>query len=253
MRVTFLGTGTSQGIPVIACQCEVCRSNDDKDHRLRSAVLIQDRSNTFVIDSGPDFRQQMLRADVRKLDAVLLTHGHKDHTGGLDDVRSFNYLQQAAMPVYGREEVLEDIRREFSYAFGIEKYPGVPQLELHPINEAVFEVSDVLIQALPVLHGKMNVSGFRIGQFSYITDASFVPDRTIQLIKNSDVLVINALRLKKHYSHFNLEEALELIHQVKPKKAYLTHIGHMMGRTVEVEKLLPPDVSLAYDGLVLNL
>lgn len=249
LRVRFLGTGTSQGIPVIACQCAVCRSEDFRDKRLRSAVLIEYNDLIWVIDCGPDFRQQMLNANVKRLDAVLLTHGHKDHTGGLDDVRSFNFLQKKAMPLYGSPAVLEDIRREFSYIFAKNRYPGVPSLELIPIDQSFFPLQGMGVQPLLVFHGKMPVFGFRIGNFSYITDASEIPEETLALLKGTDTLVLNALRKEKHPSHFNLDEALAMAARIGARKTYLTHIGHLMGRAEEVSLHLPPDVFLAYDEL----
>lgn len=253
MRVTFLGTGTSQGVPVIACQCDICQSNDPKDRRLRSSVLIQTEGKQFVIDSGPDFRQQMLKADVRQLDAVLVTHGHKDHTGGLDDVRSFNFIQKEPMRIYGLPEVLDDIKHEFSYAFATDRYPGVPRFDLIPLDKSEFKIDGVNILPLPVMHGKMPVLGFRIGNFSYITDASFIPEETYALVHKTEILVINALRKEKHYTHFNLDEALEAIERIQPGKAFLTHIGHLMGKEKDISPTLPPNVELAWDGLEINL
>ncbi|HOH98969.1 MAG TPA: MBL fold metallo-hydrolase [Bacteroidales bacterium] len=253
MRIQFLGTGTSQGVPVIACPCDVCVSADTRDKRLRSSVLVETGGITLVIDTGPDFRQQMLRTDTRRLDAVLLTHGHKDHIGGLDDVRAFNYLQRRPMDIYGQSDVLEDIRREFSYAFGHERYPGVPELRLIDIEGKDFFVGETLIKPVHVMHADLPVMGFRIGPFTYITDASFISDLEMEKIKGSEVLVINALRKRKHHSHFNLEEALEVISTIRPRQSYLTHISHQMGKYEEVMPSLPPGVSLAFDGLILDL
>ena len=254
MRVTFLGTGTSLGVPVIGCPCEVCTSKDPRDQRLRSSVLIDSGEVSVVVDTGPDFRQQMLRETVRSLDAVILTHGHKDHTGGLDDIRSFNFLQRRPMKVYAMEKVLEDIRREFSYVFHEDPYPGVPQLDLISLENETFRVADRLnVIPVPVMHGDMPVLGFRFGGFSYITDANFIPSGSMEKLKESKVLVVNALQQQKHYSHFNLEEALELIEELKPEQAFLTHLGHRMGLHEAVNTSLPKGVQLAFDGLQITL
>ncbi len=253
MRVHFLGTGTSQGVPVIACPCDVCASADSRDKRLRSSVLIEDKDITVVIDTGPDFRQQMLTHDVRRLDAVLLTHGHKDHIGGLDDVRAFNFLQRKAMDIYGQAAVLNDIRREFSYAFGRERYPGVPELNLIEIGLQAFSIESFEIIPIQVMHHQMPVVAYRFGTFTYITDASEIPAAELEKVKGSEILVVNALRKQKHYSHFNLEEALQLIGQVSPRQAYLTHISHQMGKYAEVSLELPEGIALAYDGLILEV
>jgi len=249
MKITFLGTGTSQGVPVIACNCAVCKSKSKKEKRLRSAVLIETKNEVFTIDAGPDFRQQMLREDVKKLDAILITHGHKDHVGGMDDIRAFNYLQKKAMPVWANEFASNSIRTEFSYAFADDKYPGVPDFDLHLITNSKFKVGKTNITPIPLLHLHMLVHGFRIGDFTYITDANKIPKDSWKLLKGTKILVINALRKHKHISHFNLEEAIEIIKIIKPEKAYLTHISHLMGLENEVRKELPKNVHLAYDGL----
>ena len=247
MKITFLGTGTSQGVPVIACKCKVCQSPDEKDKRLRSSVMIETQDTTIVIDTGPDFRQQMLREKVEKLDAVIFTHEHKDHIAGLDDVRSFNYIQKKAMDVYALKRVTEALKREYAYVFADDKYPGVPQLNLHNIDNEKFKIKNVKITPIKVMHISLPIFGYRINDFTYITDANFISEEEKLKIKGSKILVINALRKKKHFSHFCLSEALELINEMKPEKAYITHISHQMGLTKDIQKELPANVSLAYD------
>jgi phosphoribosyl 1,2-cyclic phosphate phosphodiesterase len=253
MKITFLGTGTSQGVPVIACPCEVCQSEDSHDKRLRSAVLIETGNEIFTIDAGPDFRQQMLRENVKRLDAIIVTHGHKDHVGGMDDVRAFNFLQKKAMPVFADELAATSIRSEFSYAFADDKYPGVPDFDLQLITNNDFFIGKTRITPVPLLHFRLPVLGFRIGDFTYITDTNYVPESSFALLKGTKYLVVNALRLKKHISHFNLEEALQFIERVNPQKAFLTHISHLMGFEREASKLLPPHVQFAYDGLKIEI
>ena len=253
MKVTFLGTGTSQGVPVIGCTCEVCRSLDFRDKRLRSSILIEVRDQTFVIDTGPDFRQQMLREQVKRVDAVIFTHAHRDHTAGLDDVRAYNFIQQMDMPVYGSSQVLEQLKVEFAYAFVQEYYPGIPRLSLNAINGARFDVNGVSILPLPVMHLHLPVLGFRVENFSYITDAKYIPPETIEKLKGTEVLVLNALQRERHISHFNLSEALEMVAAIRPCRTYFTHISHKMGLHADVEKELPEHVSLAFDGVQLTL
>lgn len=249
MKITFLGTGTSQGIPVIGCKCEVCTSVDYHDNRLRSSILVETNGTHIVVDTGPDFRQQMLRERVSKLDAVLFTHAHKDHVAGMDDIRSFNFLQKKDMPIYATEFVLGRLKQEFEYIFTDSKYPGVPQVETHAIENKSFRVGNVEVQPIEVMHYKLPVFGFRFGDFTYITDANNIADEEKEKIKGSKVLVLNALQKKTHISHFNLEEALELMEELKPEKGYLTHIGHYMGRHAKVSKELPNNVEIAWDGL----
>jgi phosphoribosyl 1,2-cyclic phosphate phosphodiesterase len=253
LKITFLGTGTSQGVPVIGCECEVCRSLDYRDKRLRSSIHIQTEEQSIVIDTGPDFRQQMLRERIRHLDAVLFTHAHKDHIAGLDDVRAYNYLQQTDMPLYGRKEALDQVKVEFYYAFEKDKYPGIPQLRIHEISEESFSVKGLLITPLPVMHMKLPVLGFRIGNFSYITDANFIPEATYEKLKGTEVFVLNALQKEKHPSHFTLEEALQQVKKIGAAKTYFTHISHKLGRHKIIEKELPESVALAYDGLTITL
>ena len=252
LNITFLGTGTSQGVPVIGCHCEVCTSNDPRDQRLRSSLLVNAEGKNLVIDTGPDFRQQMLREKIHRLDAVLITHGHKDHIGGMDDLRAFNYLRKDAVDVYARPEVQVDIRREFFYAFHENKYPGVPEIRLHTIPSLLFYIDGLAVLPIELLHHRLPVVGFRIGNMAYLTDASSIPDPSIELLKNLDILIINALRIQPHISHFHLEGALAIIERLKPARAYLTHISHKMGLHAEIEKILPSGVSQAFDGLNLQ-
>ncbi|KQS34199.1 MBL fold metallo-hydrolase [Dyadobacter sp. Leaf189] len=253
MRITFLGTGTSQGIPVIACECAVCRSSDQHNKRLRASVFIETRGKAMVIDTGPDFRQQMLRADVKHLDAAIFTHQHKDHTAGLDDIRAFNHKQQKDMPLYGRQEVLNQIRNEFAYAFSETRYPGVPHFEMHSIDNKPFDVAGIRVIPIEVMHHKLPVYGFRFGDFTYITDANFISEEEQAKIKGTQVLVLDTLQKEPHLSHFTLSQALALIEKLQVPQAYLTHISHKLGLHADIEKELPPNVHLAYDGLVLNL
>lgn len=253
MKFTFLGTGTSQGVPMIGCTCEVCTSADLKDKRLRSSLMVESDSHRFVIDSGPDFRQQMLREKVDSLDGIVFTHEHKDHIAGLDDVRAFNYLNHKAMDVYASEAVQLALKREFFYIFNGDNYPGIPKINLHTIDEQPFEASSIKFIPIPVMHMRLPVLGFRMGGFSYITDANFISDKSKELLLNSEVLVLNSLRREKHVSHFNLEEAMELVDELKPKMTYLTHISHQLGKHEEVEQELPDNIRLAYDGFAVIL
>lgn len=253
MTITLLGTGTSQGVPVIACDCEVCTSTDPHDKRLRSSVMIEIDGKVFVIDSGPDFRQQMLREHVKRLDALIFTHQHKDHTAGMDDIRAFNFRQNAAIDVYATEMVQHALKREFMYIFEEFKYPGIPQINLHSISNAIFEVQGVPVIPIEVLHYKLPVLGFRIGDFTYITDAKTIAEEERVKIKGSKVLVINALQRDSHISHFTLEEAVAFALEMGADQTYLTHISHRLGRHADVSLELPPNIHLAYDGLKFEL
>lgn len=253
MKVTLLGTGTSQGVPVIACPCDVCNSLDFRDKRLRSSIHIEVEGNSFVIDSGPDFRQQMLKENIQQLDALIFTHQHKDHTAGMDDVRAFNFKQKVDIPIYARFEVLEQLKREFAYIFTEKKYPGVADISPQIIKNEPFQINGVELIPIEVLHYKLPVFGFRLKNFTYITDANYISEEELEKVKGSKILIINALMREKHLSHFNLEEALEVIEKIKPETAYLTHISHRMGKQREIEKELPENVFIAYDGLSIHL
>ena len=255
MKIRFLGTGTSQGVPVIACDCKVCTSTDVHDNRLRSSILIElDNGQNIVVDTGPDFRYQMLREGIKKLDAILITHSHKDHVAGLDDVRAFNYQQQRAISIYSNSATLEALQREFYYAFSAIKYPGAPQLELKEITALdSFEILDTKIMPFEVLHYKMPVLGFRIGNFAYITDAKTVSEESRAILKGVEVLVVNALQEAPHISHFTLEEALQFITDINPGKAYLTHISHRFGTHAYIQSILPANVYPAYDRLLIEI
>lgn len=253
MKVKILGTGTSQGVPVIACTCKVCQSTDPNDKRLRTSVMVEINNTTIVIDAGPDFRQQMLREKVSNIDAILITHEHRDHIAGLDDVRSFNFLKQKPVDIYSEPRVQDAIKFEFSYSFGENKYPGVPQFNLLNLTDEDFFVNDIKITPLRVFHYKLPVYGFRIGNFTYITDANYISEETKEKLIGTKYLVINALRQQKHISHYSLSEAIELINYVSPKRAFITHISHQMGLHKDINNILPQNISLAYDGLHFEL
>jgi phosphoribosyl 1,2-cyclic phosphate phosphodiesterase len=253
LKVTFLGTGTSQGIPLIGCNCEVCRSLDFRDKRLRTSIHLEVNGKSFIIDSGPDFRQQVLRARITKLDALIFTHEHKDHTAGLDDIRSFNFFQKKNMPIYGTQKVLSQIRKEFSYAFTEFKYPGIPLIDVIEIENKAFEIEGVSFLPIEVMHFKLPVFGYRVGDFSYITDANSITDNELKKIEGSKVIVLNALQKTEHVSHFTLDEAVDLLKELKPEKAYLTHVSHRMGLHKEVEQELPDFIKFAYDGLKISI
>jgi len=249
VTVTFLGTGTSQGVPVIACGCEVCTSIDPHDNRLRSSIMIESGDKTVVIDSGPDFRYQMLREKVKKLDAIVFTHEHKDHIAGMDDIRAFNYFQNAPVDIYAVPRVQEALKREFAYVFAEFKYPGIPQVNLHTIGLEPFDIGSIHFIPIEVMHYKLPVLGFRINDFTYITDAKTVSPTEVEKIKGTKILVINALQTQSHISHFTLDEAVLFAQEVGAEKTYLTHISHRLGRHEDVSAQLPEGIELAYDGL----
>ncbi len=253
--ITLLGTGTSQGVPVIACDCNVCTSFSTKDKRLRCSVLINFSGENYVIDSGPDFRQQMLRENVKTLSGILFTHEHKDHLAGLDDVRAFNFIEKRDMQVYCTEQVEEALKREFHYVFSEHQYPGIPKVNLNQIGkDSPIKLSnDLLITPIEVMHYKMPVLAFRLGDFTYITDAKTISAEERLKIKGTKILIVNALREQEHISHFNLEEALIFIKEMNPERAYLTHISHLFGKHEDIEKRLPKNVFVAYDGLKLEI
>ena len=253
MQATFLGTGTSQGVPIIGCDCEVCSSENEKDKRLRSSLLIRINNQNFVIDAGPDFRQQMLREQLKNLHAILITHEHVDHIFGLDDIRSFNWIQKHPTDIYAEDRVQKAIMRIFDYVFAEYKYPGIPKMQLHLVENKPFSINGVKVIPIRCFHHKLPVFGYRIGDLTYITDTNFIPDEEVEKIKGSRILIINALRKERHLSHFNLEEALQVIEHVQPEKSFFTHISHSFGLHDKVQKELPENVFLAYDGLKLEL
>lgn len=253
LTIEFLGTGTSSGVPMVACKCTVCSSADAKDKRLRSSIHLQTASTSVVIDTTPDFRYQMLRSKIEKLDGVVFTHAHKDHIAGLDDVKAFNFIHQSVMPLFANKETADAIKRDFYYAFAEKKYPGVPSLEMHIKEKESFSLGDLDFQPIQVKHLHMDVTGYRIGDFTYITDANYISEEEKQKIKGSKVLVLNALRKEKHLSHFTLQEAVDLSVELQVPTTYFTHISHQLGLHEEVSKELPAGMFLAYDGLVLHI
>lgn len=254
MQITFLGTGTSQGVPVIGCDCEVCQSTDHRDNRQRASILISHLDKNIVVDTGPDFRAQMLSNRVKSLDAVLITHEHNDHIAGLDDLRPFIFRQKREMPIYATYSVNGVLQSRFSYAFSKNPYPGAPRLRSHDIRSGyAFDIEGINILPIEVMHGSLPVLAFRMGSFTYITDANHISDENLELIKGTKTLVINSLHKQKHYSHYNLEEALELINLIRPDRCYLTHISHTMGLTSDWEKSLPSNVLPAIDGLTIDV
>jgi len=253
VKLTFLGTGTSQGVPVVACQCPVCLSTNPKDQRLRASVMIETETQRLIIDCGPDFRQQMLTHKVRHLNGILLTHEHTDHIFGLDDIRAFNWVQKQATDIYAEARVQVAIRRIFDYVFATFQYPGIPQMNLHLIENKPFRIGDLDIMPIRGFHSRLPVFGFMFGKIAYVTDVNRLEDPEIDKLRGLEILVLNSLRKEEHISHFNLKQALELIAEVKPGKAYLTHLSHQMGFYDELQKELPENVFLAYDGLQLEV
>jgi phosphoribosyl 1,2-cyclic phosphate phosphodiesterase len=249
VKITFLGTGTSQGVPVIACECKTCLSEDNHDKRLRTSLMLETDQTVLLFDAGPDFRQQMLREHVSKLDAIILTHEHKDHISGLDDVRAFNHKSQDAIDIYSEERVQKAIKKEYSYVFSEFQYPGIPKMRLNVVNDDNFTVKGIQILPVRVFHYRLPVYGFRVGNFAYITDANYVPEESKEKLFGVKYLVVNALRKEKHISHFSLREAVDFIREISPKKAFITHISHQMGCHADVSMELPQEIMLAYDGL----
>ncbi len=253
MNLTFLGTGTSQGVPMIACPCGVCSSTDRRNQRLRTSALLSHNGTSICIDTGPDFRAQMLREKVKRLDAVVYTHNHKDHTAGLDDVRAFNYCQQKEMPIWGDKLVLQALQNEFAYVFTDTPYPGIPQVHLNEITDVPFFINQLEILPINCLHYQLPIKGFRVEDITYITDANYINDVELSKIKNTEILVINALRQEKHISHFTLKEAIDIAVQVNAKQTFFTHISHQLGLYADVQAQLPKNMYLAYDGLKIEI
>lgn len=253
LKITVLGTGTSQGIPVIQCTCPVCQSNDPRDKRLRCSVLIQSETTTILIDAGPDFRQQLLKHDIKQIDAVFLTHEHNDHVNGLDDLRPYVFQQEEHIPIYALPRVIDEVKKRYHYAFIDHAYPGAPRFAPKTTKHGdQILVGDILVEPFDVLHGNLPILGFKTHAFVYITDAKKIDSASRTICKGADVLIVNALREKEHWSHFCLKESLAFLEEVGPRQAYLTHLSHLMGRHEDVEKNLPRDVAIAYDDLILN-
>lgn len=253
--ITFLGTGTSQGIPMIGCRCEVCASSDPHDSRLRSSALIRWREKTFLIDAGPDFRQQMLRESISHIDAILLTHNHKDHTGGLDDVRSFNYLERRSFPIYCEAHVLESLKKEYYYAFAENPYPGAPEMDVHLITSQPFRIDGVPVIPIRAMHYKLPVLGFRFGNCAYLTDANYIPETEFEKLRGLDIFVLNAVKRGHHISHYALEEAVEICRRVGARRSFLTHLSHMLPRHALLKQelaALPFRLEPASDELTLR-
>jgi phosphoribosyl 1,2-cyclic phosphate phosphodiesterase len=253
MTITFLGTGTSQGVPLIACPCSICTSTDARDARLRSSVMITVEGKNYIIDTGPDFRQQMLREGVKHLEGIVFTHEHKDHIAGLDDVRAFNFINNWRAQVYCTEQVADALKREFAYAFSDKKYPGVPEIDLNIIDGQEFKLGNLSFLPVQVYHLRLPVFGYRVGNFAYITDANVIPEEEFDKLQGLDIVVLNALRREKHPSHFTLEEAIEIAKRIGAKQTWFTHISHQLGLHEEVQNELPEGMFVAYDGLKLEV
>ncbi len=253
IKLTFLGTGTSTGVPVVACDCKVCISKDKRDHRLRTSAMVEVGKLRLIIDCGPDFRYQMIRENIDDISAILFTHGHRDHIAGLDDVRAFNYVLNKTVDIYASNEVVESINKEFPYILQEKRFFGAPQLNFNIITNLPFQIENVNITPIEVMHNQLKVFGFRIGNFSYITDASAISESEKHKLQGSEVLVINALRKSKHISHFSLSEAIDHIQEINPERAYITHLSHFMGLHEEIQENLPENIFLAYDGLKIHI
>ncbi|MES2620554.1 MAG: MBL fold metallo-hydrolase [Bacteroidota bacterium] len=253
MQVTFLGTGTSAGVPLIGCQCRVCKSSDPRDKRLRTSILLQTDNLTVAVDCGPDFRQQMLREDVRQMDAILMTHLHKDHTGGMDDIRAFNFITRKSIDIYCDYPTELGIKEQYAYVFSETDYPYLPKMKFIRIDDTPFSIADLNVIPIEVMHANMPVKGFRFGDFTYITDAKTIAKEERDKIRGSKVLVINALRPEEHYSHLTIEQALEVVDDIKPDLTYFVHMSHQFGLHEEEGKKLPSNVKVAYDGLKISV
>lgn len=253
IKLTFLGTGTSIGVPVITCDCEVCTSTDHRDRRYRTSAMLEIGDEVFVIDSGPDFRVQMLREKVMNLTAILFTHEHRDHIAGLDDVRAFNYVLNKRIDIYGAARTLDMIKTEFPYIFTEQRYFGAPQLNVHEIDSQPFLINGYKFIPIRIYHDKLPILGYRIGDLTYITDGSRIDHEEIEKVKGSKVVVLNALRNSRHVSHFSVDEAVDIIEQINPEKAYLTHMSHFIGKHADLEQKLPDNIHPAYDGLTVEI
>ncbi len=253
LKITFLGTGTSSGVPMIACPCEVCASTDPKDKRYRSSILVQSDSTTLAVDTTPDFRSQMLRENVKEMDGVIFTHPHKDHVAGLDDIKAFNYFQNKAIDVFANELTQKALKNEFYYIFQENKYPGIPDIHLNDINDEAFIVGDIPVIPIKAWHHHMPVLGFRFGNFTYITDANRIAPEEKEKIRGSKIIVLNTLRHKPHISHFTLQEGIDIVHELEIPQGYFTHISHQLGLHAVINKTLPAGCELAFDGLQINM